>query len=136
MGIHGGSAVKNLPTGAGDASSIPESGRFPGEGNGSPLQYSCLENPMDIGTWRAIVCELTESDMTERLNHHDHVLSLGWMRMCRDGVNGQWSVWYLRPLPMLKLIIEDCNSDLNGASRAKVDRGWVTGGDGEKGGML
>ena len=37
----------------GDAGSIPGSGRSPGEGNGSPLQYSCLENPMDRGTWRA-----------------------------------------------------------------------------------
>ena len=43
--------VMNLPANAGDASSIPGSGRFPGEGNGNPLQYSCLENPMDGGTW-------------------------------------------------------------------------------------
>ena len=35
----------------GDLGSIPELGRFPGEGNGNPLQYSCLENPMDRGTW-------------------------------------------------------------------------------------
>ena len=82
MGIRGGSAVKNLPTGAGDAGSIPESGRFPGEENGSPFQYSCLKNPMDIGTWRAIVPGVTESDTIERLNHHDHVLSLGWMHTC------------------------------------------------------
>ena len=41
------SAVKNLPANAGDAGSIPGSGRYPGEGNGSPLQYSCLESPMD-----------------------------------------------------------------------------------------
>ena len=34
--------------------SIPGSGRFPGEGNGSPLQYSCLENPMDRGAWKAV----------------------------------------------------------------------------------
>ena len=49
---------KNLPANAGDAkdsSSIPGSGRFPGEGNGIPLQYSCLENPMDRGAWRAAV---------------------------------------------------------------------------------
>ena len=39
--------VKNLPTNAGDMGSIPGSGRFPGEGNGNPLQYSCLGNPMD-----------------------------------------------------------------------------------------
>ena len=38
---------KNLPVNAGDTGSIPGSGRSPGEGNGNPLQYSCLENPMD-----------------------------------------------------------------------------------------
>ena len=48
------SVVKNPPTNAGDArdaSSIPGSGRSPGEGNGNPLHYSCLENPMDRGAW-------------------------------------------------------------------------------------
>ena len=40
---------------AGDLGSVPGSGSFPGEGNGSPLQYSCLENPVDIGTWQATV---------------------------------------------------------------------------------
>ena len=45
-----GSVVKNLPK-AGDADSIPGSGRSPGEGNGNPLQYSCLGNPMDRGAW-------------------------------------------------------------------------------------
>ena len=51
-------AVKNSPVSAGgtrDMGSIPESGRSPGEGNGSPLQYSCLENPMDRGAWWATV---------------------------------------------------------------------------------
>ena len=47
--------VKNLPVNAGDTNSIPGSGRSPGEGNGNPLQYSCLENPMDRGTWQATV---------------------------------------------------------------------------------
>ena len=49
----GGSAVKNLPEG--DPGLIPESGRSPGKGNGNPLQYSCLENPMDRGACRATV---------------------------------------------------------------------------------
>ena len=40
---------------AGDPSSVPGLGRSPGEGNGNPLQYSCMENPMDRGAWRAIV---------------------------------------------------------------------------------
>ena len=43
--------VKNLPAIAGEAGSIPRSGRFPGEGNVGPLQYSCQENPMERGTW-------------------------------------------------------------------------------------
>ena len=57
-GFPGGSEVKNLPTdagGTGDAGLISGSGRSPGEGNGSPLQYSCPENPMDIGAWWAAV---------------------------------------------------------------------------------
>ena len=48
-GFTGDSVVKNLPTNAGDAGLIPGSGRSPGEGNVNPLQYSCLENPMDKG---------------------------------------------------------------------------------------
>ena len=64
-GFPGGSVVENLPANAGDAGSIPGLGRSPGEGNGSPLQYSCLENPMDRGAWWVTVHEITkESDMT------------------------------------------------------------------------
>ena len=58
--------VKNLPANAGDIrdmGSIPGLGRSPGEGNGNPLQYSCLENPMDRIAWRAVVHEVAESDM-------------------------------------------------------------------------
>ena len=54
----GGSTVKNPPANAGgtrDMGSIPGSGRSPGVGNGNPLQYSCLENSMDRGTWRATI---------------------------------------------------------------------------------
>ena len=47
MGFPGGSVVKNLSANTGDAGSIPGLGRFPGEGNGNPLQHSCLGNPMD-----------------------------------------------------------------------------------------
>ena len=52
-----------LPTGV--VGLIPGLGRSPGGGNDNPLQYSCLENPMDRGTWRAAVRRVTESDMTE-----------------------------------------------------------------------
>ena len=56
--------VKNPPANAENTredSSIPESGRSPGEGNDNPLQYSCLENSMDRGAWRAIVHGVTKS---------------------------------------------------------------------------
>ena len=55
---------------AGDSGSIPGLGRSPGEGNGHPLQYSCLGNPMDRGTWQAVVHGVTEVDTTERLTLH------------------------------------------------------------------
>ena len=51
LGFPGGSEVKVPASNAGDLSSIPGSGRSPGEGNGNPLQYSCLENPMDGEAW-------------------------------------------------------------------------------------
>ena len=47
--------VKNPPANAGDVGLIPGLGRSPGEGNGNPLQYSCLENRMDRGAWQATV---------------------------------------------------------------------------------
>ena len=54
LGFPSGAVVKNPPDNAGDSrdmGSIPGSGRCPGEGNGTPLQYSCLENSMDGGAW-------------------------------------------------------------------------------------
>ena len=51
LGFPGGSEVKTSACNAGDPGSIPGSGRSPGEGNGNPLQYSCLENPMEGGAW-------------------------------------------------------------------------------------
>ena len=61
LGFPGGSEVKASACSAGDLGSIPELGRSPGEGNGSPLQYSCLENPMDGGAWWATVQGVAES---------------------------------------------------------------------------
>ena len=55
MGFPGGSEVKASASNAGDPGSIPGSGRSPGEGNGNPLQYYCLKNRMDGGTWWATV---------------------------------------------------------------------------------
>ena len=55
---------------AGDMGLIPGSGRFPGAGNGNPLQYSCLGNPTDRGDWQATVHRVAkESDTTERINN-------------------------------------------------------------------
>ena len=64
--------VRNSPASAGDLGSIPGSGRSPGEGNGNPLQSSCLENSVDSGAWQATVHRVTESDMTE--HSHIHIL--------------------------------------------------------------
>ena len=64
MGLPGGSVVKNRPASAGDIADvglIPQSGRSPGEGNGNPLQYSCLENIMDRGALWATVHGVAKS---------------------------------------------------------------------------
>ena len=63
-GFPGGSVIKNPPAnagGAGDLGLIPGSGRSPGGGHGNPLQYSCLENPMNRGTWWATVHGVAKS---------------------------------------------------------------------------
>ena len=61
MGFPDGSDGKESPCSAGDPGLLPGSGRFPGEGNGNPLQYSCLENSMDRGAWWATVHGVTKS---------------------------------------------------------------------------
>ena len=69
-GFPGGTAVKNPPANVRDTGLIPGLGRSPGVGNGNPLQYSCLGNSMDRGTWQTTVHGVTESDTTERLSIH------------------------------------------------------------------
>ena len=70
LGFPGGSDGKASACNVGDPGSIPGSGRSPGEGNGNPLQYSCLENSMDGGAWWATVHEVAKSQT--RLSDFTH----------------------------------------------------------------
>ena len=63
MGFPCSSVGKESACNAGDLDLIPGLGKFPGEGNGNPLQYSCLENPMDGGAWWAAVCGVTKTEV-------------------------------------------------------------------------
>ena len=67
--FHGGSNGKESALTSGDLGSIPGLGRSPGEGNGNPLQYSCLDNSMDRGAWRATVYGVKKSQ-TQLSNFH------------------------------------------------------------------
>ena len=90
-GFPGGSDGKASACNAGDPGSIPGSGRSSGEGNGSPLQYSCLENSMDWGAWQATVpWGRKESDTTERLQKKKKLTSLGFLGHFRkEGKTGE-----------------------------------------------
>ena len=72
LGFPGGSDGKESACSAGDLGLIPGLGRFPGEGNGNPLQYSCLENPMDRGAWRATVAK-NQTQLNDKA--HPQILS-------------------------------------------------------------
>ena len=74
-GFPDGSVVKNMLANAGDSGSILGSGRSPREGNGNPLQYSCLENPVDRGAWWATVHGTAkEKDVTSQMSSHMQVI--------------------------------------------------------------
>ena len=88
----GDTVVKNLPAKArdtGDVGLIPGLGRSPGVGNGNPLQYSCLENPMDREAWQAIVPGVIKS-WTWLSTHTRHVMPLvvQWLRLCAPNAGG------------------------------------------------
>ena len=71
------SVVKNLCTNAGEVGSIPGLGRYPREGNGNPLQYSCLGNLTDRGAWQDIVHEVAkELDSTKEMEQQQHCFEL------------------------------------------------------------
>ena len=84
MGFPGGSVGKKSACNAGDLGSVPGSGRSPGEGNGYPLQYSCLENPMNREAWRATVHGVAkiflkfalESNSVHKYNEFDNEFEL------------------------------------------------------------
>ena len=76
-GFPGGSEVKASACNAGDLGSIPGSGRSPGEGNGNPLQYSCLENPMDREAWWATVHGVAKS--RTQLSHFTSLHFSHWL---------------------------------------------------------
>ena len=70
MGFPGGSEVKASAYNAGDLGLIPGSGRSPGEGNGNPLQYSCLENSMDRGAWQVTVHGVAHTPLPPHTHIH------------------------------------------------------------------
>ena len=74
-GFPGGSVVKNPTANTGDVGLIPGLGRSAGEGNGTPLQYSCLENPMDGGAWWATVHGVAKSQtqLSDFTFFHSHI---------------------------------------------------------------
>ena len=84
----GASEVKASACNVGDLGSIPGSGRSPGEGNGNPLQYSCLENPMDGGTWWATVHGVAKS--RTRLSDFTYLLKDG---VAKNGYHENTVVW-------------------------------------------
>ena len=73
--------LKNPPANAGDLGSIPGWGRPPGIGNGIPLQYSCLENPMDRGSWWATVHRTTKSELKWPSRPQTGLSSLWWYEL-------------------------------------------------------
>ena len=75
--------VKNPLANAGDMGSILGSGRSPGERNGNPLRYSCLENPMDRGAWGLQSMGSQESDTTKQLSTH----RLAWQEKVSDDMS-------------------------------------------------
>ena len=81
--------TKNLPSNAGapgDRGLNPGSGRSPGGGNGNPLQYSCLRNPMDRGAWWATVHRVTESDTAEYRLYPPKIFSIAILVIGRTNV--------------------------------------------------
>ena len=119
----GGSDSKESACNVGDLGSIPGSGRSPGEGTGNPLQYSCLENPLDRGAWQATAHGVTKSrtrlsnitftfTMRLFLNNTGCVWGIGWEGWAREQGNHKEGSWQKsRPAIMA-------------ASLGQKQRGW------------
>ena len=92
LGLRVGSVANNPPANAGDLGSIPGLGRFPGEGNGNPLQCSCLENLMDRGGawWAAVHGVAKKSNMTEWLNNNSKIITAGNFGLILLGTPKNW----------------------------------------------
>ena len=104
--------VKNLPANAGDIRDtgwIPDSGRSPGEGQGNPLQYSCLENPKDRGAWQATVHGVTKSWTLKSMRLP--LLEFVWWITCGSIAGFYWSFlfWGIRLKKQLLLRIYSYN---------------------------
>ena len=85
----GGSDSKESACNAGDLGLIPELGRSPGDRHGNPLQYSCLENPMERRAWQATVHGVTkELEMTEHLSTHTRIKEITNENLLRSTGNG------------------------------------------------
>ena len=69
---------------AGDTGSIPELGRYPGEGHSNPLQYSCLENPMDREAWWVTVHGVTKSQMSAEVTEHARMQAIAYVMVTRS----------------------------------------------------
>ena len=94
LGFPGGSEGKESARSVRDLGSIPGLGRSPGEGNGNPLQYSCLENPMDGGAWWAIVHRVTKS--WTRLSDFTFTfiyIYASWVAQLVKNLPAMWETW-------------------------------------------
>ena len=90
VGFSGVPVVKNLPANAGDLCSIPGLGRSPGEGNGNPLLYPCLGNPMDRGAWRALGSLTVRHNLATTMCQCQSTVSRGgWLSLV-------WRLWLWR----------------------------------------